>query len=121
MRPIDADALIKELNKGQAEPAYQHHGEDWYVGMITAEELVYEQPTITLQQWRPCSERLPEEKEASYWICTDGGYQCQVRWTEDAGFGKHGNWRWHHMDYPQYSKVIAWMPLPKPYQEGTDK
>ena len=73
------------------------------------------------KQWIPCSERLPEEKEASYWICTDGGYQCQVRWTEDAGFGKHGNWRWHHMDYPQYSKVIAWMPLPEPYMGRTFK
>ena len=73
-------------------------------------------------QWIPCSERLPKKEERSYWICLDGGGQCQCRWTNDMyGFGanKYSKWVWHIMDKPQYSKVVAWMPLPEPY--GGDK
>lgn len=68
--------------------------------------------------WIPCSERLPKKEERSYWICLDGGGQCQCRWTNDMyGFGanEYSKWGWHIMDKPQYSKVVAWMPLPEPY------
>lgn len=69
--------------------------------------------------WTPCSERLPKKEEQSYWICLDSGGQCQCRWTNDMyGFGanEYSEWGWHIMDKPQYSKVVAWMPLPEPYK-----
>ncbi len=72
------------------------------------------------QRWIPCSERLPEEEEEErhYWVCTDTGYQCQCRWTNDVyGFGASDRWKWKIFDIPQYQKVVAWMPLPKPYKE----
>lgn len=71
------------------------------------------------QQWIPVEERLPEKENKSYWICTDGGYQCQCRWTNDKyGLGAYewSEWAWSIFDIPQYSKVIAWMPLPQPYE-----
>ena len=70
-------------------------------------------------QWIPCSERLPEEENKSYWICTDGGYQCECRWTNVNHLWTNltTDWHWHIMDVPQYSKVVAWMPLPEPYKE----
>ena len=64
MRLIDADALIKALNKRQAEPEYQHNEEDWYVGMCSAEELVWEQPVIE-----------PERKKGT-WIDMDDHLLC---------------------------------------------
>ena len=70
--------------------------------------------------WIPCSERSPEEEEKSYWVCLDGGGQCQCRWTNNMyglGANKWDKWGWHVMDKPQYSRVIAWMPLPEPYRE----
>ena len=69
--------------------------------------------------WIPCSERSPEEEEKHYWVCTDTGYQCQCRWTNINHFWTRltTEWHWHIMDTPQYSKVIAWMPLPPAYQE----
>lgn len=48
MRLIDADALIKAIEKKEAEPSYQHTGEDWAVGLIMAEGLIFEQPTVCI-------------------------------------------------------------------------
>lgn len=70
-------------------------------------------------QWIPCSKRMPEESEQTYWCCSETGYQFQCRWTNNMyGFGatEYSKWGWHVMDKPQYSTVIAWMPLPKPYE-----
>lgn len=70
-----------------------------------------------IRGWIPVSERLPEKAEASYWICTDGGYQCQCRWTNNVyGLGEGDRWAWKIYDIPQFSKVVAWMPLPEPYK-----
>lgn len=71
-------------------------------------------------QWIPCNERLPEEKAASYWACTDAGYQFECRWTNVNHLFTNltMKWHWHVMDVPRYSMVVAWRPLPEPYKEG---
>lgn len=72
-------------------------------------------PEKSEQKWIPCSERLPEEEKRDYWVCTDTGYQCQCRWTNDVyGFGASDRWNWKIFDIPQYQEVVAWMPLPEP-------
>ena len=76
------------------------------------------------RRWIPCSERPPEEREERYWCCSEGGYQFQCRWTNDMyglGANEYSKWGWHVMDKPQYSRVIAWMPLPKSYKEAEDE
>ena len=72
--------------------------------------------TVKPQQWIPCSERLPEKEKKCYWVCTDDGYQFQCRWTNVFGFYESDDWTWSIFDKPQYSKIIAWMPLPEPYK-----
>lgn len=70
------------------------------------------------QQWTPCSERPPGKEKKTYWVCTDTEYQCECRWTNNRfGLGE-GEWGWSIFDTPQYSKPIAWMPLPEPYKEA---
>ena len=71
------------------------------------------------QQWIPCSERLPEKTEKSYWVCLESGGQCQCRWTNNMyglGSNEWSKWGWHIMDKPQYATVIAWRELPEPYK-----
>ena len=71
------------------------------------------------QQWIPCKDRLPAHSRKTYWVCTneDGQYAC--RWTNNRfGLGDSDNWGWSIFDIPQYSEVVAWMPLPEPYKGG---
>lgn len=72
-------------------------------------------------RWIPVTERLPKEEKKSYLCRTDGGYHCEVRWTDNKyGLGSGGGeWGWSIFDIPQYSKVTHWMPLPEPPKEET--
>jgi hypothetical protein len=74
------------------------------------------------QEWIPCSERLPEDEyvliskkptkiSGSKWsvaiaIRTADTRSGKIQWR-DSGFG-----------VIQDDKVLAWMPLPEPYQES---
>ena len=78
------------------------------------------------QQWIPCSERLPKEKDAGilkklgtnkrsdYVIATvevKGERMTVTACTYD------GAWDWNmKYAFPDF-KVVAWMPLPEPYRE----
>lgn len=74
-------------------------------------------------KWIPVSES-PKEL-GTYLIQTDGEpYMCQCRWTDVNPFWTDYKTKphWNIFDLPQYSKVIAWMPLPEPYTaESEDK
>ena len=73
--------------------------------------------------WISCKEKLPDKEKKTYWVCLDGGGQCQCRWTNDMyglGANEWSKWGWHVMDKPQYSEVVAWMPLPEPYKGVTE-
>lgn len=65
--------------------------------------------------WISVFERLPKEEQNSYWIRTDTGYQCECRWTNASLFmsNRTTDWHWNIMDIPQYTRVVAWKPLPK--------
>lgn len=63
--------------------------------------------------WIPVSERLPEASGTYQVTCTDGRiyrstyakFQCKLK-------------RWELTGARSYWKVIAWMPLSKPYKEN---
>ena len=75
---------------------------------------------ISAQRWIPCSERLPEES---------GQYIITVKYVHVDGYedlyAEHGEWdgdRWDMFCFGHCGEVegiIAWMPLPEPYQEAT--
>ena len=71
------------------------------------------------QRWIPVSERLPD-KRGDYLVtlCGNGEPWVEIAlWNETFG----GRWQmvlYNDVDYSDISNVIAWMPLPEPYQEG---
>ena len=92
-----------------------------YIPYVHYEDMVHAIKHLPSAQpgWIPCDVRTPKHVEESYWICTDTGYQCQCRWTNNVfGLGARDEWGWKLLDIPQYSKVVAWQPLPTPYREG---
>lgn len=120
-RYIDADRLIDELNRRGIE--YRADIDDVIRTTPTAdvEQVVrckdckwYDPPSIEVPTWTPCSERLPKKERATYLICTERGYMCLCRWTNDMyglGSNEWSEWGWHIMDKPQYAKVVAWMEM----------
>lgn len=71
-------------------------------GYISAQELA-EMPSA--QRWIPCSERLPEE--ARSYLVTNSKWGA---WCVDRDMFIDGHWA-------KNDDVIAWMPLPEPYEE----
>lgn len=86
------------------------HCELWHY-----EQALYEIREIleSVQQWIPCSERLPEDYGTYICTCFDG---CANRVTFVKWQNKLKQWILNGSR--SYWKVITWMPLPEPYKEG---
>ena len=113
MRAIDADDL---------KTAFPARENSKSILIASVRATINHMPTIDPEpHWIPCSERLPEDdtlKLVNY-----------IDHRPDAGDIWIG---WHEMENVWYidgeehsrergNEVIAWMPLPEPYQEGADE
>lgn len=70
--------------------------------------------TNVLGKWIPCSEKLPEVNIpvlAQWEIYYSGENRIEILCLNDLG-------RWHGDLGEPNGKVIAWMPLPTPYEKG---
>lgn len=99
MRPIDADALLEAMNTD-------------VMGGLNYRHFIEEAPAIGSMTWIPCSERLPESQ--GYYICTcKDGSICRrtttIKWSNG----------WQLSGRRAFWTVVAWMPLPEPW-EGAD-
>lgn len=102
---------------------------DYDLSMGQVVKGIHALPSVTLQEprWIPVSERLPEFEYGE----SDSVLVCFENETQDVLYFNGSNWcfptgeiyisvnhknGWHN-------KVVAWMPLPKPYepQESEDK
>lgn len=105
MRLIDADALMKnwERDRGRMFDA------DYFI--FTIEHA----PTIeAVPQWIPCKERMPKKEipyqRRGYYLTTNAyGNVDLTRYEFGDDFQKTG--------WQSDIRIIAWMPLPKPYAE----
>ena len=113
MRLIDADEI-------RIKPKYMHD----ICGsvMIRVEDIariINDMPTIDQQKWIPIYERLPNEQDyipcyeapnGVVWYCTSEG-------LIGLGWYYESTWEWANLNNEAIvGDVIAWMPLPKPYQ-----
>ena len=92
-------------------------------------DCIEEQPKIG--EWIPCSERLPDDRDNRFYMCTVENHEedppmfCQ--YEEEYGFGFWNDiYDEHTLGFVDsefktneelgYEKVVAWQPLPEPYQ-----
>ena len=101
----------------------KQHAIDGMVSIHDFELWLEEQPKVG--EWIPCSERLPECE----WGAETEALMYQVGDTIYTGhFGRDGLWRDEYFrryadikEGVDASDVIAWMPLPEPYEkEGAE-
>ncbi len=105
---IDEKRLIEELSKNSI-------FEKVTVGEETVFDIIDKQPKVG--EWIPCSE-LPQytgEYNVTVGIASEFGYYEKVTTLRFERI-KGEEPRWVIPDRLVY-RVIAWMPLPKPYQE----
>ena len=102
---------VNWLNNIMSDIGKSQHRELWHYEQALAEirELLEED-----SHWIPCSERMPDEfgeylvtKKAIGWNC-DEYNSNDIAYFDNEGF--------HKAD-----KVLAWMPLPKPYGGESDE
>lgn len=117
MRLIDADKLTShtELSK-----VFNKFTDEFY-GIC---QLVAEQPTVN--QWIPCSERLPEvtinpitndyQKYNITFKSEMNGIEIYDTRQYSYGVASGGN-HWLHEGQIMDKYVTAWQPLPEPYKE----
>jgi len=125
MRLIDADALEKEMCSGC------EYNKNKYANCDDC--AIANAPTIDAG-WIPCSERLPVIMDWSNGECSDdvlicvaddeyitistGFYGYYPRSTSQQGWWSM--WAYGCSQLDSKYKVIAWMPLPKPYKAESE-
>ena len=67
--------------------------------------------TDTSSGWIPCSERLPEEED--YYLVTK---EDDIAYSIDIALW-NPHYHWSNNGFHKADKVIAWQPLPEPYQQ----
>ena len=108
MRLIDADA-IKFYYGGLAHIPYND-----FIGIANYfTNQIKEMPTITPEpHWIPVTERLPE-KDGEYlttWI------DAQKKLCVNVFLVENGVWYWNQKYIFPNWRIIAWMPLPEPWE-----
>lgn len=134
MRPIDGDKLMMSLADWWYSSFGQEETEEAKAiktVMDKVEESLGEFTIAALEKqerdrWIPVTERLPEEKDAGILkkLGTDKRSDYVLATVEVRGERMtvtactyDGKWDWNmKYAFPDY-KVIAWRPLPAPYQE----
>lgn len=140
MRPIDADAFANVLRKDKKYMRLLMSKETTLIDVLstviddlegTGLDGYKNAPTVSAEpEWIPCSERMPEEKDAG--ILKKLGInkrsdtvlvtvEVKEGCITETAHTTDGIWHWKmRYAFPDY-KVLAWMPKPEPYREGENE
>ena len=66
-------------------------------------------------RWIPVTERLPEES-GRYLAYIVNEYDNKLQYIMTCDYSVDGYWNWFPDDECVSDNVIAWMPLPKPFE-----
>ena len=96
--------------------------EDYFIDIDDAIEIINQLAEEHKGGWIPCSEKLPQENEPVDAVCEVVNIMLKSG-TVTSGWCNRYLERWYVLDeccdYPlqqNYEDVIAWQPLPAPYQ-----
>ena len=128
------DALWKALYEyeDKTEKQFQESEDldvgDWILHRVFVQNMsdIDRQTILNLpfaQQWIPCSERPPETDDV-YLVTVHPDYVPQGCKQVDRMYYFKGKWRWLNEKakweiWPD--PIIAWMPLPEPYEAETEE
>ena len=107
--------------KGKAVFDYDGNG----VGRITLECMDMLMDMVASSMWIPCSERLPEEDICnSYliaWIPANEKVKCGLPHYYQVADWEDGDWT--NLDFCGHEEIVilAWMPLPEPWEGADDE
>lgn len=122
MKERSFDEMIAYFNCRVADMDISQDCKMELLGMVTALGYKHEK---SAQQWIPCSEQLPEEKDAGILkkLGTEKRSEYVLATVEVKGERMtvtactyDGKWDWNmKYAFPDF-KVVAWMPLPEPWK-----
>lgn len=119
MRLIDADELWEKMyrysdNEGAKMP---YDNDDSLILKDSACFLIENAPTIEPEQrWISCSELLPNSQAEVNVSCRDDSADTIYRYTASGWITTNGEYWIVDNEINPY--VVAWMPLPKPWEGG---
>ena len=109
---IDENKLIEELETLKAKTIIFKSDLIFNDAINTVIKKVNEQQKIN--EWIPVEERLPKEHEivlvAYLEYISNTKQLCEI-----AYINEYRTWSWYFNGTVVRNKIIAWMPLPKPY------
>lgn len=109
-RLIDADVVIKNIEEYWEMVKRGKPSRGMTAVMQSIKTIVNSLQTVDAEpHWIPCSERLPEDDRSKVVTLANG--------NAEVGYYSNGDW-WCVGDKftLENPTVIAWMPLPKPYE-----
>ena len=101
----DAIEAIRERHARKKDSIHDIKRIGYTVGMLEAIDAIEEVPTAS--QWIPCDERMPKGEQMVI-ACTEEGFIVISLYTDENLFED------------VRETVVAWMPLPTPYESPED-
>ena len=130
MRPIDADAFMKQLEKKKCREINRKFLDGFNDCMMRVRSMVHSAPTLTLpSEWVSVEERLPEDEARQYIKDELDGigylYPCLLTYKSPNTERIHVVRFYYDIiqkwfvnngeELCEKGRCIAWMPLPAPY------
>lgn len=118
-----AETYLDEFAEVKKERDYWHSlAKSYEHTILKFMEAAKENADAIEPEWIPMTERKPEVGQ-DVLITSDNGHVLAVTYAHDVWSGEnYFDWipRFMGMGYLPEKEVVAWMPLPKPYQEGEE-
>ena len=98
---MDVREKLVEIVKKAAYSSLPSNTEDFHLNMFVMNLLAH---GVTVQEWIPVTERLPDWREGKVLVFTKYGFSICERTVNNRWRGQHANWITHWTYLPQPPK-----------------